>query len=146
MKTVGVVISVCELYSVVESERMSACEGCHKSAEGCSVCSLMGGKSRKISTRAVNDIGAEVGDRVEIESDSGRVLGYAFVVFVLSILFMLCAFFVSSALELGGIFTYVSPALGFALGMAVAFVYSRVCASRRADARIVAIVKKSDAE
>ncbi|MCQ2428674.1 MAG: SoxR reducing system RseC family protein, partial [Clostridia bacterium] len=62
--------------AVVETERKSACEGCHKGAEGCDACSLLG-PNGKISCPAVNAAGASVGDTVEIESSSRRKLLYA---------------------------------------------------------------------
>ena len=69
MKTFATVITVTDMYAVVETERVSACEGCHKATEegGCSVCTLMGG-SRKVSAKADNTLGAKVGDRVVIVS------------------------------------------------------------------------------
>ena len=74
MQTKATVISVDGLYATVEAERNSACDGCHKAEEGgCSVCTLMG-SDRKIATRAINEIGAKVGDRVVIESHDGRML------------------------------------------------------------------------
>ena len=54
MQTKATVVEVNEQYAVVETERTSACDGCHKAAEGgCSVCSLMS-SDRKIRTKAEN--------------------------------------------------------------------------------------------
>ena len=100
MRVKAVVTEVSEKYSVVESERMSACEGCHKSAEGCSVCSLMGSE-KKISTKAINRIGAKVGDTVEIETESRRVMLYAAVVFMLPVLLCLAFYGVASLIGFG---------------------------------------------
>ena len=87
MKTVATVIATDGRIATVETERTSACEGCHKNADGksCSVCSLVGGE-RKFTARAYNEIGAKVGDRVMIESRTERVIWYAVLVFVLPLL------------------------------------------------------------
>ena len=74
--------------AIVESERLSACEGCHKHAEGCSVCSLMGG-NKIIYARAKNNVGAKPGDIVEIETETKTVLFYALLVFILPLAVML---------------------------------------------------------
>ena len=80
MKVKAKVISTDGIFALVESERLSACDGCHKHAEGCSVCSLMG-SNKKITSRAKNNIGASVGDEVEIETETKTVLFYAVLVF-----------------------------------------------------------------
>jgi radical SAM superfamily enzyme with C-terminal helix-hairpin-helix motif len=61
MRTKARVIESDGEYVTVLCERTSACDGCHKQAEGeCSVCSLMAsGKTMK--TRAYNAVGAVVG-------------------------------------------------------------------------------------
>lgn len=84
MKTTGRVIEINGEDAVVETERISACEGCHKRKEGesCSVCSLLNG-NRSLQTRAQNPIGAKVGDLVSVESETPRILGYAALVFLL---------------------------------------------------------------
>ena len=67
MKTEGVVTSIENGVATVECEIRSACVSCEFSA----VCAE---KPKKGTTRAINDAGAKTGDRVEIESDSERLL------------------------------------------------------------------------
>ena len=85
MKTKAKVISLDGDFALVETERMSACEGCHKAEEGkgCSVCSLMGASDRKLQAKANNRVGARVGDAVWIESATSRMMLYAVMVFLL---------------------------------------------------------------
>ena len=87
MRTEATVVEIRGSRAVVTTERLSACEGCHKATEGegCSVCTLMGG-NRTVSAEAENPLGAKVGDRVMIESRTGRMLWYAALVFLLPIL------------------------------------------------------------
>ena len=67
MVTKAMVIQTEGKIAIVETKRLSACDGCHKQLEGesCSVCSLMGGNTT-LTSRADNSIGAQVGDTVEI--------------------------------------------------------------------------------
>ena len=89
MQTKATVIAIDGIFATVETERKSACDGCHKAEEGgCSVCSLMGG-DRKIATKALNSLNAGVGDRVLIESKTTRMLGYGLLVFIAPIIIAL---------------------------------------------------------
>ncbi len=141
MRVKAVVTEVSEKYSVVESERMSACEGCHKSAEGCSACSLMG-SGKKISTKAVNRIGAKVGDTVEIETESRRVMLYAAVVFMLPVLLCLAFYGVASLLGFDETVRYVFLAAGFVISLFFIWIYSKFIVEKRIDAEIVEITDK----
>lgn len=85
----GNVISLEGDYAVVEVMRTSGCVGCSKQ-EGCVAC------KKKIQSRAYNPIHAKVGDTVTLESDSGTVLFYALVVFVLPLVLTVAAFILSS--------------------------------------------------
>ena len=144
MRVKAVVTEVSEKYSVVESERMSACEGCHKSAEGCSVCSLMGSE-KKISTKAINRIGAKVGDTVEIETESRRVMLYAAAVFMLPVLLCLAFYGVASLIGFGETARYVFLAAGFVISLFFVWIYSKFIVEKRIDAEIVEITgKKSE--
>lgn len=141
MRVKAVVTEVCEKYSVVESERTSACEGCHKSAEGCSVCSLMG-SGKKVSTKALNRIGAKVGDTVEIETESRRVMLYAAVVFLLPVLLCLAFYGIASIFGLDATVRYVFLAAGFVLSLFLIWIYSKFFVEKRVDAEIVEIADK----
>ncbi len=96
MRTQGKVIRLDGKYATVLCSRTSACEGCHKLADGgdCSVCSLMG-HGRELQTRALNEVGAAVGDTVALESNTSRMLGYAATVFLLPIAAFLGGYFLS---------------------------------------------------
>lgn len=72
----GTVISIEGEYALVEVMRTSACVGCSQQ-EGCIAC------KKKTESKAYNPLGAEVGDRVTLETPSGKLLFYALLVFVL---------------------------------------------------------------
>ena len=123
MKMTGRVVELQGEDAVVETERISACEGCHKRQEGqsCSVCSLMNG-NRKMQTRARNPIGAKVGDLVGVESETTRILGYAALVFLLPLALAAAGWFIA------GIWTENAlwKGLGALIGAAVTFVGLRI--------------------
>ena len=124
MESIGYVTAVAGDCATVEVRRTSACEGCHKSAEGgCSVCTLMGGeKSRVTRTVARNPLGAKPGDRVRIESPASQVLLLAAAVFLLPLAFAAAGF------AIVGAFTSSVPprAIAAALGFALCFLLLRI--------------------
>ena len=145
MVTKAMVIQTEGKIAIVETKRLSACDGCHKQLEGesCSVCSLMGGNTT-LTSRADNSIGAQVGDTVEIESDSGRILSYAALVFLAPVVLALLLYFAVSPFW-GG-----SVALGVAfLGLVLAFIgiglFSKLVIAKRCDVRIVSICHNDEA-
>ena len=91
MREIGHVVEVTGQYVLVEVRRKSACEGCHKGAEGCDACSLFIADA-KHRVSASNQAGAKVGDRVLLEAESGRILSYAFLVFIVPLV-IACLFY-----------------------------------------------------
>ncbi len=142
MKTQAKVISLCGMRAVVETSRRSACEGCHKNADGesCSVCTLMGGE-RRFTSVADNLIGAEVGDLVMIESDTRRVLFYAILVFLLPLIAAALGYGIGVLCSLSVGFCALCAAIGFCLCFAGLFGYSKAIADKRCDVVIVEIIK-----
>ena len=91
MESIGRVIETSGEIATVEVRRASACEGCHKNAEGgCAVCGLLGGeKIRTMKTKAGNGIGAKIGDVVRIETPNEKTLLWAAIVFLLPLVCLL---------------------------------------------------------
>ena len=132
--------------AIVETKRLSACDGCHKAEEGgCSVCSLMGG-DRKIATKALNSLGAEVGDVVTIESKTTRMLLYGLLVFILPIIIALLAWGISSQITSNIAIQTVSAFCGFALALAGVALYSKKVLACRCDVEITEILEKKTKE
>ena len=133
--------------AVVESRRKSACDGCHKNTEGegCAVCSLMG-SDPLIRTRAVNAVGAQIGDTVLIASDTSRMLRYAAMVFLLP---LLCGAvgYLSAALITKSPACQAGAALcGFALAFVGLRIYSARVIAKRCDTVITAILPMPQGE
>ncbi len=143
MRVKATVKSVEGKLAIVESERLSACDGCHKHAEGCSVCSLMGG-NRIITSRAENTVGASVGDVVEIETETRTVLFYAMIVFILPLVIMLSIYALMGYFDLSEPIRYGGALAGFALTFLGIWLYSRFRVSKKYDVEIVNILSRKN--
>ena len=144
MQTKAVVVAMDGDFATVETERKSACDGCHKAEEGgCTVCSLMGG-DRKIATQALNRVGANVGDIVTIESDTSRMLWYGLLVFILPIIVALLAWGVAAQFTQNIAWQTVSAFIGFGLSLLGVALYSKKVLTCRCDVEIIEVVTKSN--
>lgn len=134
-------VAVSGARATVETQRLSACEGCHKATEGegCSVCTLMGG-NRALRAEAENPIGARVGDRVLIESRTSRMLWYAALVFLCPIVLALLAYVLASALSLISLWQTLFPLFAFVGTFVGVFVYSKSVQKKRCDIVITAVL------
>ncbi len=139
MRVKGTVKSVSEGYAIVESERLSACEGCHKGSEGCSVCSLVG-PNKIISAMADNSIGANLGDTVEIETETKTVLFYAMLVFIMPVVSMLVLYFAMGYFSLSETVRCIISLGGLILTFSGLWLYSKFVVSKKCDAKIVRIL------
>lgn len=117
----------------VEITRSSSC------GENCASCGLCPGKTAKVL--AVNDINAAVGDTVIIDMPDSRVLGAAFLVYIVPLIMLIIGYFSGHALfnsEIAGIIT------GF-LFMAAAFT-TIICIDKKIKRKytphIIRIVKE----
>ncbi len=142
MRTVAEVTHVEGEHALVRTMRTSACEGCHKNADGkgCSVCSLMGA-DREMIAKAYNRVGARVGDRVYIESNTGRMIGYAGLVFLLPLLLALLGWGIASVITAIEWIRAVSALGGFLLALGTAILYSRYIGHKRCDVEITEILQ-----
>lgn len=136
----GIVVGTEGKIAYVSFMRASACEGCHRHAEGCAACSLLGG-DRRHTARACNPISAQVGDRVRVAMGEGRVLAYAALVFLFPVLLAFACYLIGAAVWAGGSMpAYLCAAGGFLLAVLSAFLISRRMAKRPPDSRIVAVL------
>jgi len=132
--------------ALVSVMRSSACEGCHKAAEGCAACSLLGGERRHTSL-AQNPIGATVGETVLVETPDSLVLTYAALVFLFPLCLALAFYFVA----LLGFLWESSYALlcalgGFLLAVLVLLFLSHILSNRKPPSVILARLSAECAE
>ena len=140
VEQVGTVVAVNDDIATVSFMRASACEGCHKQAEGCAACSLLGG-NRRHNARARNPIGARTGDRVRVATPEGRVVAYAALVFLFPILLAFCGYAIGTVVwGTVGYAAGLCAAAGFLLAMMLLMFVSHRMAKRPPDAEIVAVL------
>lgn len=102
--------------AVVLHIRESACSGdCHK-------CSGCGAAKESMMFEAANPIGAQVGDLVKVEAESGPVLKAAVVMYVIPMILFFAGYAIGAALWGLGALT---GCLAFAVSICLAVVYDR---------------------
>ena len=143
MESIGRVTETNGEIATVEVRRATACEGCHKNAEGgCAVCGLLGGeKSRVTRARVRNPIGAKVGDFVRVESPTERTLLWAAAVFLLPLVLTAAGFAVACAVTEKIAWRAVGAAAGFVLCFAGLRIVSGILGKRTPDATIAEIIE-----
>lgn len=138
MKQIATVYKVENGRAFLLVQQQSACAGCH-AGEGCAAC-----QSKPITFQTANSLLAAVGDRVEVESDDGRILFYALCTFLLPVLAAAAFFILVGALGAGELLR-----IGASLcGMALTFLVLRVTLDRKAsgrdDMRMLRILSEED--
>jgi sigma-E factor negative regulatory protein RseC len=89
----GIVTKVTDRTAWVKTSRTSACEGC-TSRGSCHIAE--GGKEMEVE--AFNEVGAKVGDRIEISIASSSLLKVSFLLYVFPIILMLFGAIVGQSL------------------------------------------------
>lgn len=129
----------------IEVTRSSMCEGCEKN-DGCSHhCEISGlvKNSGKMKTNAINNIGAEVGDIVEVETESTKVIGYAALVFIMPIIFCLIFYYAAEALMHSQTASLISSAAGFIISFVIIIFIDKL-KRNTPEIEIVNILKKQE--
>lgn len=141
MRVKAKIIAIDGQYATVLCDRKSACEGCHKLSDGgeCSVCSLMG-SGRSMQTKAYNAVGAAVGDTVELETASSRVLSLAAMVFLLPVAVVILGYFLSGLFTDSDAWRYAFCALLLVLTFIGIRLYSEKVQKKRTDVTVVAVI------
>ena len=148
MRQRAVVLEVNGREAVIEVSRATMCDGCekHGGCEGhCEITGLLS-TGGKMKTRALNKIGASAGDTVEVETESGRVLGYAALVFILPIIVCGLFYFAADAMFEAEYAPAIGAAAGFLLTFAGIAVIDRIKGRKEPDIVIVDIVKSETTE
>lgn len=106
MEIVGTVVSLQENIATVSVRRVSACgENCAHCKGAC--------ESTATVAEAENTAGAEVGDMVKIESDSGAVIKAAVVLYIVPVLVTIVAAVALYSAGIGGVLSGVASAVAF---------------------------------
>ena len=89
MKQIGKVVEIKADTAKIEVDRVSACDMCENAAHCAEKC-------QKVYATASNSVNAEVGDTVEIETETGRVLLNSVLVFLLPVVLSIGAYLLSN--------------------------------------------------
>ena len=140
MRQIGIVKSLQGNRATISVSRKTACEGCAaKSGEGgCSGCMTLA-TNRELVAAADNTLGAKVGDRVIVETDSNIVIGYAAAVFLLPLLFGVAGYFAGRLIST--LAAYIVSAVGFAAAFIFLYFGLNKRAEKRCDVKIVQIIQ-----
>jgi positive regulator of sigma E activity len=135
--------------ALIKVSRASMCEGCHKfGTDGgcgghCEITGLVAGNGKTMTARAQNNVGAATGDRVEVESDSVRVIGYAALVFILPIIVGGLFYWIGNMIFSHSLGAVLSSALGFALSFFGIAVFDKMKRNKLPDIKITKILTES---
>ena len=133
MRTEGIVKKLDGNLAVVSVIRRDSCGGNCSSCGGC-------GKKEAV-TYAENRINAGVGDRVRLESDSKRVLGVAFLLYILPVIGFIAVYAVMSELKFNA--TGIAAAEFIAVIVYIAFI-RLLGISTKITVSVTKIVDRSD--
>ncbi|MGN1408703.1 MAG: SoxR reducing system RseC family protein [Eubacteriales bacterium] len=140
----AVVVEINGKDAVIETSRRSMCEGCRKHGGCGGHCEISGivASNGKMRAEADNSIGAKVGDTVEVETESGAVLGYAALVFIFPI-FVCAAFYaLFERIFSSETFGYIGAAAGFVLTFLGIMLFDKYKKKKEKDIKIVRIIDK----
>lgn len=147
-RTAVVVNDLGENIKEIEVSRETACEGCSQQGS-CHACIMLGDskKNRAMRTKAFDPLGAQVGDRVEVETESSTVIKYAAEVFLLPIILGAVGYLLGESLgaKISESIGKFLPLICSLVGFAAAFAYVKLVPAKRAemncDVKIVRIIK-----
>ena len=95
-----------------------------KNCDNCGSCSQKPGT--EMLAKASNNIGAQVGDTVVVESVVGSSIGIAVVVYVIPCVFLMLGYFLGQAMGLSEVGSVGIGALGILVGFLPALVLNRI--------------------
>lgn len=101
--------------AVVAVERRSACSGDCDSCHGCAH------QTETVMVTAYNHAGAKPGDVVQVESETGRVLRLALLLYIMPMILMIAGYMLP---VVQGNWKVLTAFLGLALGIGICIAYS----------------------
>lgn len=108
----------------VEVQRQSAC------GHDCASCGGCGAPTERIQAKALNEIGAEVGEIVTIEGKNKEVFGAALIVYTVPLVLFIALYALARMLGQGEGVAAVVGIAGFIIGILVAVAYNHSVKSR----------------
>ncbi len=128
----------------VESQRMSACASCENcSSKGACEAHLVFGDNSTVTLDVKNNLGAGLGDTVQLATSTPKMLFTSFCVFVLPVLLSLAVYFAVDSFTSKVVYPIVGLALSFGFGFLLAAVCMNKFAKKCINIEIVKIVEES---
>ena len=100
------------------------------------------GPEKKISAKAQNSISARVGDVVYIESDTGRMLWYAALIFIFPLLAGILTWGIVSLFTTKHLWLCIGGFGAFFICLIAVALYSKLVKDKQIDIKIVELVEK----
>lgn len=117
--------------------RQTACgHDCSKCA-GCTFA-----ESQKLLVDAVNQAGAKPGDLVLVETETKSVLGAAVLLYLVPIILFFVGYGICSAVGLSYVLSCVMGGVGFAIGLIVAILSSRILKKNRKLESVITSIRR----
>ena len=143
MEQVGFVKEILDNKAKVEVARSNMCEGCAKK-ECSGECTVqdMFVSNKKVNVIANNEIGAKVGDKVLLESQTSTILKYAAIVFIVPIVFFIAAYLITMKISSDENLALIISVASFILCFAVIGIYEKVVSKRRSSVDIIKVISE----
>lgn len=106
-------------YAEISVPRKSAC------GHDCEECAGCGVSGAAVRARALNPIGARPGQKVVVESSTGKMLGIVAMVYLIPVVLFLIGYLAMVFAGAGVAVQYTVAILGFVLGIVFAILYDR---------------------
>jgi len=97
---------------------------CGHDCESCGGCGMSA--AEEIFAEAINELGARVGDCVDVETDTTAVIGIAAVVYLLPLLLFFAIYIIFRILKLNDAVCLLCGGVGFAIGVLCALALNRI--------------------
>lgn len=118
----------------VSIKRASAC------GHDCTSCGACGAQAKPIVTEVVNTVGAKVGDTVEIESKTARILGLACVVYIVPLVLFFVFYFAASNIFKTEGASILSALIGLVCGVLIAIPVNRREVKNKTTSTIIRVI------
>jgi sigma-E factor negative regulatory protein RseC len=106
-------------HAIISVPRKSAC------GHDCEECAGCGISGTAIRAKAVNTVGAEVGQKVVVESSTEKMLGIIALVYITPIVLFFAGYITMLLLNFSVAVQYIVAGIGFVLGILTAIWYDR---------------------
>lgn len=106
-------------HAEISVPRKSAC------GHDCEECAGCGVTGAAVYARALNPIGARPGQKVVVQSDTGKMLHIIALVYLTPVLLFLAGYLITMAVTASAALQYLVAGVGFAAGILLAVLYDR---------------------